>query len=324
MSGNDADQRKLLYQKYGYEINKLIRDHEKFESKIELSDGFNVIDEEPDKQDYQQLLLTQNKPQAPTIQGGKRKKSNNQGFRNFIKVSLSFRNREDSIKRQESSWLLKDTLKSIKHRSQKLDPFIKKWFTPSIKSQCFMLRFIEFGQTTPPGGGGDGDGDITAIMSDATHKIAVIFPRKSIFQYLARGNLPFNDAYSINNYMLIRQAHLKFVSHEFMSTHFNLDLDKNVRYCVLQVLQFEFMYSVEYFLANRVEGAPPLEKVVNENGSQYEVYDQEDFDLGGGINSDWKSTGVPKFDKLGLKLIYNNEFYRKLCRLKRPSGELLH
>ena len=124
---------------------------------------------------------------------------------------------------------------------------------------------------------------------------------------------------------------MKFVTHEFIKTHFGTKLnyiDTKVSYCVLQVLEFKLMYSVEYLLANRVAGAPPLEKVVNDNGSQYEVYDYEDFDVNGGANGGDGGGGnrggcggatgqvVPRFDKFALKLVYNNELYRKLCYLK--------
>lgn len=327
--GGNLDHRKLLYQKYGYDINKLIRTHEKYESKIDSIDTeFNIIDEESDKQDYRQLLIQNESETYFTKNSAKRskKRNNDQGFRNFTKVSKSFRNLEDSVKKQDTSWLLKDVLRYIKYRSTKLDPFIIKHFTPktpaTTTAQSFILRIVEFGQPTSLG-------DITAILSDVTHKICVVFPSKSIFNYLASGGLPFTDAYSINNYLLITKSNLKFATHEFLRTHFNLDyVDPKIRYCVLRVLEFKFMYSVEYLLASRVEGAPPWEKVVNENGSQYEVYDHEDFDLGGGGSiaggvygggygsSCGGGNGVPKFNRFALKLVYNNEFYRRLCYLK--------
>lgn len=341
-TGN-LEQRRLLYQKYGYDINKLIRTHEKHESRNQHEDGVNndgfiILNAKSDKLDYQRLFEASNKDiyasnnVSHKNNKSKRRGNNDQGFRKFTKVSTSFRKlEEESAKRsRETSWVLKDVLKYIKYRSQRLDPFITKWFTPkgitntSTNGNGFLLRLVEFGEPTS-------NGDTTALLSDATHKLCVIFPRKTVFNYITNGGLQFQDAYSINNYIYITKANLKFVTHEFIKTHFGTKLnyiDTKVSYCVLQVLEFKLMYSVEYLLANRVAGAPPLEKVVNDNGSQYEVYDYEDFDVNGGANGGDGGGGnrggcggamgqvVPRFDKFALKLVYNNELYRKLCYLK--------
>lgn len=343
----NLDQRKLLYQKYGYDINKLIRAHERLELNLaengDDSDEYNIIDEKSDKLDYQLLIKgneggvldpVASKQGKTRAKRSRRRRRADQGFRNFTKVSRSFRDQEDSPKRLETSsaWLLKDVLKYIKYRSTRLDPYITKYFTPkaiapssALPPKSFVLRLVEFGDLTCKG-------DITAILSDATHKLCAIFPSKSIFDNIANnGALPLQDPYSINNYISISKSNLKFVLHEFIKSHFKSQLnyiDSKVRYCVLQVLEYKFMYSVEFLMSSRVEGAPPLEKIVNNNGSQYEVYDYEDFELsgggGGGVRNGGGGIGIgmdiggaggglPKFDKTALKLVYNNEFYRKLC-----------
>ncbi|KAI5968477.1 EST3 [Candida theae] len=329
-SSSSRDQRKLLYQKYGYDINKIIRTHEKLETTITRAknnnnndddddddDAYNIINEKSDKLDFQSLLSQE--PMDHATGRRRRKKRKEQGFRNFTKVSRSFRHQEDFPSRDlKSTWLLKTLLKYLKYRSRRLDPYITKWFTSnpdssssSTEKNTFLLRIVDFGESAP-------NGDVTAILGDSTHKICAVFPAKTIFDHIAQhGGLPFhNNAYSINNYISISKANCRFSSLEFIKTHFGTKLnyiDSKIRYCVLQVLQFKFMYSVEYLMASRIDGAPPLEQVVNDNGSQYVVYDYEDFDLnvagGGGKDA------LPKFDKSELKSVYNNEFYQKLCYL---------
>ena len=145
-TGN-LEQRRLLYQKYGYDINKLIRTHEKHESRNQHEDGVNndgfiILNAKSDKLDYQRLFEASNKDiyasnnVSHKNNKSKRRGNNDQGFRKFTKVSTSFRKlEEESAKRsQETSWVLKDVLKYIKYRSQRLDPFITKWFTPKGRS----------------------------------------------------------------------------------------------------------------------------------------------------------------------------------------------
>ncbi|CAK9437797.1 uncharacterized protein LODBEIA_P21750 [Lodderomyces beijingensis] len=312
----DSDSSKQLLALYGYEVRKLIEEHEKVECEIEAlrkeqgqNDGLMILWSDSDKRDYLNCIGDSKAPapahaqaQAPTSAGV-------QGFSKVKDCSFATREAELSNKRHDRSWLLRDVLFAIKYRSPRREPMIKRNFKPKDANTPYYLRFIEFG---PRGA----TGDVHVIMSDQTHKMCCVFPRKAIQRHIARGKLKFDDMFAIYNFALIRKAHLKFAAGQYLRQYYDLErVSSRLNYCVLEIWEFDYVCSVKGALVKRVPTSMVEDYKVtdedddndNDNGSA--TVEDEEFDV------DESAVGEVEleFKQQDLKLVYNNDFYLRLC-----------
>ncbi|KAI5953213.1 EST3 [Candida jiufengensis] len=302
----DTNSKKLLFQHYGYQIQTLIQQHEKLELNVQTSNNRLIIDNLSDEEDYKdnyepiQIIDVLNDQDSHSVKTVNPQQRGIQGFNNFEKQPLSFRSKEENIKKIESSWLLKQILLSIKFHNKKFEPVIKKNFNSQDQSIC--LRFIEFGKESS-------QKDITAIMSDQTHKICCIFPKKHLLNYISKGNIKFDNPFTILNFMLIKKSNLKFTNINFIKKHFKFDVDKNLKYCILEIIEFEYLHSVKSAITKKVKGDEPEYTRISSSGNEQEIESEEEFDP----YTEFESDDESYFKIENLKLIYNNELYRRLC-----------
>ncbi|KAI5959505.1 uncharacterized protein KGF55_005333 [Candida pseudojiufengensis] len=300
---------KLIYQHYGYKIQELIRSHESVEHQISLKNGRLVIDNSSDEEDYKthyenggpiEIVDILHDQLGPPSRVSNQNNVHNHGFNNFEKVPPSFWSREENVRKVDSAWLLKNVLLAMKYRLSKMEPMVKKKFNNSKNEQ--LLRFIEFGKKTSKK-------EITALMSDPRHQICCIFPRKHYLKFIAKGNLDIDNPYTIFNFMFVKQSHLKFVDHKFMKNHFNFKVDPHLRYCILELIDYEYVRSVKSATLKEIKGVEPITTRIDEDGNEVEIESEEEFDRNVGFGSD----SEVNFDEQRLRLIYNNELYRRLC-----------
>lgn len=145
-----------------------------------------------------------------------------------------------------SSWLSKDVINSIGQNTNYVNPIVRKNFKPTLMKVSFLLRILEFISPTE-------SMDITAILSDSTHKILSIFkfdPAIVDFENRYHQRMTYN---TVNRIIHIKKANLKFMTIDSINKDFKLNLKGALDIVVLEILDFELFLIDEYRFVNSIE-----------------------------------------------------------------------
>lgn len=141
------------------------------------------------------------------------------------------------------SWLFPEVMKSIDPNINYINPIVKKNFQPTVLKITFLLRILEFIATIK-------SNDITAVLSDSTHKILAIFKFDSAIVDFENKNHQRMTCNTVNRVIHIKRANLKFIDIDYINMNFKLTLKGALDIVVLEILEFE-VFLVDPFQFDR-------------------------------------------------------------------------
>lgn len=133
----------------------------------------------------------------------------------------------------QESWLLEATCRALRQATSS-NPVIKRFVENNINwlGNTSIVRVFKFLQTT-------NSNDITAIVSDSSHKMLAIFPFSPTivdFEQKHQQRITFNSA---NCLFLINEANLRYINKFELATNFDSSFNSQKDVFVLEVLKCE-------------------------------------------------------------------------------------
>lgn len=152
----------------------------------------------------------------------------------------------------QESWILESIIKNIKKNEIYTNSTIAKNFISfSHSSKAPILRILRFLKTTR-------DCDLTAILTDSTHKVIGIFPFSPTiidFEVKYKQRITYH---TLNSLVLIKQANLKFVNNVQLMNEWGVSIEDDIDVAVLEILDLEIFQRDQITLGINIENNLPL------------------------------------------------------------------